>query len=343
MDANKRNLLTPANPFYLDYHRLTAIFGVNVISTPSLQTFAQLQNLYLSQAINDNLTHYFWSHMDVAVHPHENFKEKGFEEYKSLYMRAVDVVRETQSPDYLKDKETGKKGEWGVQFFAYDWLTMVNVATFAKLGGWDTMVGYYGTDCDMYSRLSMNGYHQPIQDAGMIYDVTNSLEDLEVLYRRRPITKAADDDGAAAKTEGEEEKEEKQKERRRDDTPTSNSTLIITPNPSSSSEKNKAYLASTTPDTLASPLFHNLTARLEAIQDTKRKDPERNSWQHRQNGGEGEPYYYDPEGWERALQMTIEVGGRINEEKWGHKGCDIKKAGLKEGDQWRVEHDASFD
>ncbi|KAL8709348.1 MAG: hypothetical protein Q9220_005941 [cf. Caloplaca sp. 1 TL-2023] len=338
MDANKRGLLSSTNPFYLDYHRLTAILGVNIISTPSLQTFAQLQNLYFSQAINDNLTHYFWSHMDVAVHPHENFEEKEFKQYKSLYMRAVDVVRETQAPDYLLDKETGKKGEWGVQFFAYDWLTMVNVATFAKLGGWDTMVGYYGTDCDMYARLSMNGYHQPIQDAGMIYDVTNSLEDLEVLYRRRPKKKRKDRSLAEEETE---------KERRDDDT-TTNKTFIITPNPPNtdpdrSSSPNLAYLSSTEPDTLASPLFTQLASTLNSIQDAKRADPYRNSWQLRQNGGEGEPYYYDPEGWEKALQMTIETGAKINEEKWGHKGCDIKGAGLREGDQWRVEHDSSFD
>ncbi|KAL8801099.1 MAG: hypothetical protein Q9182_004692 [Xanthomendoza sp. 2 TL-2023] len=291
MDSNKRGLLTIQNPFYLDYHRLTKLLGVNIISTPSLQTFAQLQNFYLSEAINNNLTHYFWSHMDVAVHAHEDK-----EDFKSLYMRAVDVVRETQKPDYLLDKETGKKDEWGVQFFAYDWLTMVNVKTFAALGGWDTMVGYYGTDCDMYSRLSFNNYHQPIQDAGMIYDVTTSLDDLSILYRRRPKPRNSDSNANA-----------------------------------------------TDPDTLNSTLFHDLKTTLAQIQQDKRDDKYRNSWQLRQNGGQGEPYYYDPDGFEKALQMTIEVGTKINEEKWGHRGCDLKAAGVKEGDQWRVEHDATFD
>ncbi|KAL8789189.1 MAG: hypothetical protein Q9213_001296 [Squamulea squamosa] len=311
MDANKRGLLTIQNPFYLDYHRLTKILGVNIITTSSLQTFAQLQNLYLSEAINNNLTYYFWSHMDVAVHSHEDK-----EDYKSLYMRVVDVIRETQRPDYLLNKETGKKGEWGVQFFAYDWLTMVNVETFAKLGGWDTMVGYYGTDCDMYSRLSMNDYHQPVQDAGMIYDVTTSLDDLEVLYRRRPknANEARDTSDHKAGSV--------------------NSTI---PSP------NAPYLDSTESDTINSTLFHDLKATLEQIQQDKRDDNYRNSWQLRQNGGEGEPYYYDPDGFEKALQMTIEVGTKINEEKWGHKGCDIKEAGVKEGDQWRVEHDGTFD
>ncbi|CAL8580741.1 hypothetical protein XPA_006461 [Xanthoria parietina] len=310
MDANKRGLLTIQNSFYMDYHRLTKVFGVNVITTSSLQTFAQLQNLYLSEAINNNLTYYFWSHMDVAVHSHEDK-----EDFKSLYMRAVDVIRETQQADYLLDKETGKKGEWGVQFFAYDWLTMVNVKTFADLGGWDTMVGYYGTDCDMYSRLSMNEYHQPIQDAGMIYDVTNSLEDLEILYRRRPKNAKETRDTSDGKAG-------------RD-----NSTIL---------SLNSAYLDSTEPDTINSTHFHDLKATLEQIQQDKRDDKYRNSWQLRQNGGEGEPYYYDPDGFEKALQMTIEVGTKINEEKWGHRGCNIREAGVKEGDQWRVEHDGTF-
>ncbi|KAL8662906.1 MAG: hypothetical protein Q9202_004328 [Teloschistes flavicans] len=320
MDANKRGLLTTQNPFYLDYHRLTKILGVNIISTPSLQTFAQLQSFYLSEAINKNLTYYFWSHMDVAVHSHEDK-----DPFKSLYMRAVDVIRETQSPDYLRNDE-GVQRKWGIQFFAYDWLSMVNVETFASLGGWDTMVGYYGTDCDMYSRLSMNDVAQPVQDAGMVYDVTNSLEDLEVLYRRRPTTQ---------------KKEEPAAGKRDDDTSdrnagSSNSTVSTT-------STNKAYLDSTEEDSIGSEAFKKLAATLEQIQQDKRDDKDRNSWQSRQNGGEGEPYYYDPDGFEKALQMTIGVGAKINEEKWGHRGCDIGAVGLKEGDQWRVEHDWTFD
>ncbi|KAL8968034.1 MAG: hypothetical protein Q9197_005100 [Variospora fuerteventurae] len=309
MDANKRGLLTIQNPFYLDYHRLTAILGVNVVTTPSLQTFAQLQNFYLFEAINNNLTHYFWSHMDVAVHPHEDR-----EPFQSLYMKAVDVVRETQKPDYLVD-ESGHKKEWAIQFFAYDWLALINVKAFADLGGWDTMIGYYGTDCDMYNRLSMNDYASPVQDAGMVYDVTNSLEDLEVLYRRRPKKQEARDT--------------------RDIKAGSYNSTIPSPN--------RAYLESTEEDEKGAEGFKKLVATLEQIQQDKRDDKFRNSWQLRQNGGEGEPYYYDPDGFEKALQMTIDLGRQIIDEKWGHKGCDIEAVGLKKGNQWRVEHDSTFD
>ena len=42
MNSNRDGLLTLQNPFYLDHHRLTKILGINVISTPTLFTFAQL-------------------------------------------------------------------------------------------------------------------------------------------------------------------------------------------------------------------------------------------------------------------------------------------------------------
>ncbi|KAL9613814.1 MAG: hypothetical protein Q9167_001661 [Letrouitia subvulpina] len=315
-DANKRGLLTVQNPFYLDYHRLTRVFGVNVITTPSLQTFAQLQNLYLSKAIRDNLTHYFWSHMDIAVTSHEDRQDP----FKSFYMRAVDVVRQTQSPDYQE--------KWAQHFFAYDWLTLVNVEAFAAIGGWDSMVGYYGTDCDMYSRLAMNDYKSPIADAGMIYDVTTSVSDLEIFFRRVPKNKSK----AADST-----KDKEQKQRR--DTSISRAGS----NNSSIPPLNDDYLSGTEEDELGGRGFLELKETLNQIQEDKKSDKYRNSWQLRQNGGEGEPYYVDPDGFEKALQMIIEVGTKVNEEKWGHKGCDIKKAGLKEGDQWKVEHDSTFD
>ena len=317
-DANRLGKLSIQNPFYMDYHRLTHLFGVNVITTPSIQTFSQLQNFYLSEAINSNLTYYFWGHMDVAVQSHEDW-----EPFKSLYMRAVDVIRETQKPGYETDDQ-GREGRWGIQFFAYDWLALVNVKAFVDVGGWDSMVGYYGTDCDMHSRLAMNGWHNPVQDAGMVYDVTNSLDDLEVLYRR------------VLKSESEKGDTKKEKEARDTSTHRAGSHNSTLPSP------NSAYLSSTIPDERNSSAFHTLADTLERIAQDKREDHYRNSWQLRQNGGDGEPYFYDPEGFEKALQMVIEAGTKVNEEKWGHKGCDLLKAGLKEGDQWRVEHDDTF-
>ncbi len=344
-DANKNGLLTSRNPFYMDYHRLTKIFGVNVMTTPSLQSFAQLQNLYLSEAINNNLTHYFWGHMDVVAQTHEDAVP-----YRSLYQIAVDTIRESFAPEYLVDKETGKKDKWAVRFFSYDWLALVNTASYVQVGGWDSMIGYYGTDCDMHSRFGMNDLKTPIADAGQVFDVGKSLPDLERLYRRK---KKAGKTKREEKVTGSTFDDDKQVINIGD-----GGKVSITHNANATeppakavpaaaaaqaqgvaSEVTKKYLEETEEDTIGSENWKQLQDDLEAMAEEKRKDPYRNSWQLKQKGGQGEPYYYDAEGWEKALQMTIETGNQIYHEKWGHKGCDIQQVGLKEGDQWRVEHD----
>ena len=383
-DANKNGLLTSQNPFYLDYHRLTDIFGVNVITMPSLQSFAQLQNFYLSEAVNNNLTHYFWAHMDTVAVSHEDTRP-----YKSLYAIAVDTIRESFTPGFKKDKETGKEGRWGVRFFAYDWLALVNVASYIEVGAWDTMISYYGTDCDMHERLAMAGLVNPPADAGTVFDVGKSLPDLEVLYRRKKKTAKAkreekttgstfdegpkviqtEDDGVREvlgdkteeKTTGSTFHDGKKvvtigkdnKVTIEDDannstesvdppgTPLPSDTLKITATTpeTPSSEAIKKCLEETEEDTLGSEQWKHLEDTLAAMAKEKREDPYRNSWQLKQRGGQGEPFHYDPDGWEKALQMTIETGGAIMEEKWGHKGCDLREVGLKAGDQWRVDHD----
>lgn len=370
-DANRKGLLTSSNPFYLDYHRLTKIFGVNVLTTPSLQTFAQLQNLYLSEAINGNLSYYFWSHMDVVAQTHEDAKP-----YKSLYEIAVDTIRESMAPDYGVDPNTGKKSQWAIRFFSYDWLALVNVNSYVKVGGWDTMISYYGTDCDMHSRLAMNELTTPIADAGQIFDVGRSLDDLEILFRRKKKV------GAKEKRGTDEIQDPKYKENAVSKADDASSTVYAKNNPTASPahgaeaadqepapsspssfpafsgsgdpvsfthnsdthpnpNTNPASSGSTTTeeDTLGSSNWKALQDTLESMAEEKRTDPYRNSWQLKQRGGMGEPYYYDADGWEQALQMTIETGKRIMEEKWGHRGCDLRESGLKEGDQWRVEHD----
>ncbi len=51
MNLNRLGKLSFQNPFYLNYDRLTKVFGVNVISRPTYLTFSQLQNFYLHLAI----------------------------------------------------------------------------------------------------------------------------------------------------------------------------------------------------------------------------------------------------------------------------------------------------
>jgi hypothetical protein len=344
-DANKNGLLTSANPFYMDYHRLTDILGVNVMTTPALQSFAQLQNLYLSEAINNNLSYYFWAHMDTVPQTHEDAVP-----YKSLYEIAVDVIRESVAPGYRVDEKTGKEGRWAIRFFSYDWLALVNTAAYVEVGGWDSMISYYGTDCDMHSRLAMNGFTTPIADAGQVFDVGDSLRDLEVLYRRKKKARAVRREDRITGSTFDDEKQvvsvgdggNVNTTNPQTNSTTPSATPIPVPAPSSipaSSGANKKYLEETEQDTLGSTTWKELQVTLEAMAEAKRQDPYRNSWQLKQRGGQGEPFYYDADGWEQALQMTIATGGKIMEEKWGHEGCDLREVGLGEGDQWRVEHD----
>lgn len=61
MDSNARGLLSLQNPFFVNHTRLN-MFGVNILRTPALLTFAQLQNFYLHTAIEKEWPNYFWSH-----------------------------------------------------------------------------------------------------------------------------------------------------------------------------------------------------------------------------------------------------------------------------------------
>lgn len=280
MFSNRDGLLTLQNPFYLDHHRLTAILGVNVISTPTLLTFAQLQNFFVHTALDKGWEHYFWSHMDVVAVSDEEYD---IEPYQSLYMRAVEVLRETLRPEY---------GKWAARWFAYDRLSLIRTEAYTEVGGWDTMIPFYMTDCDMHERLFMKGFKLDGAQAAKIWDVSTSLDDLELLYRRG--TKATKSKDLSERAE------------------------------EGASQRN-------------SPLYQDLLRTLDEMQHQKSSNTAgRNTWQARQRGGQGEPFYRDPEGFEKAIMMTIDFGRKVFEEKWGRGPCNLREAGLVEGDAWKV-------
>lgn len=289
-NSNRDSLLSLQNPFYLDHHRLTEILGVNVISTPTLLTFAQLQNFYVHTALQKGWEHYFWSHMDVVAVSDEEYET---EPYESLYMRAVKVMRATLLPEY---------GPLAARWFAYDRLSLVRTKAFVDVGGWDTMIPFYMTDCDMHERLWMKKFKIEPAEAAKIWDVSTSLDDLETLYRRgRKATKSKKSISAR---EGEQ--------------------APHTDSASSSAERN-------------SPIYQDLLHTLDDMQNQKTSNAGgRNTWQARQHGGQGEPFYRDPEGFEKAIQMTIDLGRKVFEEKWGRGRCDLRDAGLVDGDAWKV-------
>jgi hypothetical protein len=263
MDSNINGKLSLQNPFYIDHKRLTETFGVNVIRTPTLLNFAQLQNFYLSTALEKSWSAYFWSHMDVVV-----LSDEEKPEFKTLYNRAVDAYREWT---------TGRK-KWAALWFSYDRLTLVNTAAYNAVGGWDTFIGYYLTDCDMHERLYMAGYETPTPEAGRVWDVASTLEDLAVLFR-----------GNA---------------------------------------------------TIGDESYFKLRDSIQQLQNAKLdSDKGRNTWQSRQQGGKGEPYYRDADGFQEAINKAMDQGKDMYAEKWGHRGCDLRGSGLKNEDAWKVEKD----
>lgn len=166
MFSNRNRKLSLQNPFYLNYYRLENVYQVNVISTPTLLTFSQLQNFFLFEALHRNWTHYFWSHMDVVA-----LSTSKLGEYKSLYLRVVE--------DYRLALQTE---EWAMRLYAYDRLSLVAVSAFEAVGGWDTSIPYYPSDCDMYSRLDLAGFVSPSPSVGQIFDVSETIEDLKEFY-----------------------------------------------------------------------------------------------------------------------------------------------------------------
>ncbi|KAI5803920.1 hypothetical protein EDC01DRAFT_763022 [Geopyxis carbonaria] len=252
MDSNALGLLSRNNPFFMNYTRLTKTFGVNVLTTPTLFSFAQLQNYMLYHAIQNQWEHYWWSHMDtVAV----SFPTGG-----SLHARI------------LENLELDNDQRWAVRFFDYDKLALFRVVAFKNVGAWDTHIPFYATDCDMYARIRMAGWTTPSypRSVGQTFDVGGSIDDLKDFY------------------------------------PPQSPTLI---------------------------------KRLKEMQDGKLDGRNRNFWQGQQMGGQGEPFYRDPNGFSKATRMWINMGREIFREKWGHRDCEIERAGRRPEDAWRVKHD----
>ena len=280
MQSNALNQLTPENPFYLDHDYLTRILGVNVLTTPTYLSFAQLQNFYLYTSITNHWPHYFWSHMDVAA-----LTDEVYEPFASLYNRAADALRETMADP-----------AWGMRFFAYDYLTLANTAAYMAVGGFDTFIPYYTTDCDFHFRISQAGYTIRDAHAGHIYDVGESLADLSLFFRQntteaRATCEPDDIDAAAAAAVAD--------------------VLVDA----------KAYGR-------GDCRFHALRRMLETIDHKKQTHKGgRNFWQASQIGGQGEPFWQYPEGFEKAVLMQSEHGKKVFEKKWGHSGCDLVEAG----------------
>ncbi|KAF3928589.1 hypothetical protein AA313_de0202323 [Arthrobotrys entomopaga] len=267
MDANHKGLLSIDNPFHLNYTTFRGRYGVNIVRTPALLNFAQLQNYMLATAMNRNWTHYYWTHQDIVVLSNELEIP-----YRSLYENVLSSLA-----DLLPSMPSVEEGSrWGIVWYDFDWLTLVNVAAAADtkvgVGSWDTFIPYYATDCDYYERLRLSNFPILEKKVGDIFDLSSAVPDPERTFFMR---------GNETKGEGEGEGEE--------------------------------ILQEVTP---GSSLYKKLKQELKAMMANKGATG-RNTWQDMQKGGKGEPWTYDPSGFQKAWWGMADAGRTVYGQKWG--------------------------
>ncbi|KAG6001558.1 hypothetical protein E4U21_004098 [Claviceps maximensis] len=333
--ANRDGRLSLQNPFYLNHNVLKKQLRVNVVPTPVLLNFAQLQNFYVHLAHENDWPQYFWSHMDVVAlsweDGHEGRPKPGHEGYKTLYENAVAELRDT-----LRSRD-----RWATRFFAYDAFTLVNRAAYDDVGGWDTYIPYYITDCDMHSRLLMHNWTLGDRAAGVIGDVSAVLTDLRVLYRDPSAEMGFTDPNPAPPDEkrdhtGREEGADEEKSGTRKE----EVSALAAAKQDKSSPAPAPAPAPAAGEKEALQYWQKLRETVSQMERYKHGTRGRNTWQAGQRGGQGEPYYYPARGVQMAFEMLTETGRRVYAEKWGHQNCDLLgEAGLRLEDQWRVEHD----
>lgn len=311
--ANSKGKLTLQNPFYLNHTTLRTL-GVNVIQTPTLLSFSQLQNFYISVAHAENWPWYFWTHQDTLALSFEDgmdgvtpaYDQPG---YKTLYELALMALNETVTTD----------PRWGSRFFAYDHLALVNRDAYDDVGGWDSMIPYYITDCDMYTRLAMAGWSTKDYTVGVLTDIATSFENLLVLYRDPSFVPTFVDPNPPA--------------------PSSEPDLDHS---LAERESHQASGNQTAPISQRTPIeyWRSLNKVGDDMLHYKNGARGRNTWQLGQQGGRGEPYYYPNVGLAEAMEVLTEAGKEVYRRKWGHRDCDlIPGTRLKLEDQWMVERD----
>ncbi|KAL7623802.1 hypothetical protein AAE478_005355 [Parahypoxylon ruwenzoriense] len=331
--ANRQAELELQNPFFLNYTAL-GILGVNVIATPTLLSFAQLQNFFLNMALERDWRYFFWSHQDVLVISDEDVKKNDrdhdwdHDPYATIYERCVGLLRYLNGPDMPP---------WATHFFAYDHLALVNRDVYLEVGAWDTHIPYYASDCDMYLRLHWAGYWQPQSDAGLVFDVNTALDDISALFRLPgahatfkgdPVYATDDNSNSNSDSNSGSDSGGSEEEARGAGRPHREAEL-------KREEEMRPWVEK------EGETFAHLVEVATRMQDVKWADEgvRRNTWQGRQAGGQDDPFYRDAEGFARGLDALVDAGRRVFADKWGHRGCDLLALGIEGRDAWRLERD----
>ncbi|KAK3372085.1 hypothetical protein B0H63DRAFT_483835 [Podospora didyma] len=345
-NKNKDGKLSLQNQFYLNHTTLKRL-GVNVIQTPVLLTFSQMQNSFLSVAYNEDQPYYFYSHQDILVYSFENGKDthkrpsdREWEFYDDEEEDEMMNPPAAGQPGYktiyencLKDLQTVRKKQerWGFRFYQYDHLTLVNREAMEAVGGWDSMIPYYNSDCDLNGRMKMGGWTMKHRRVGIINDVSSNLDDLEVLYRNPQLKPSFTDPNPTTPVQV-------ASDRAREE---AKLTAALDANKTGSATSQRDLPAIMPTDPLEYFQHLNKIGLQMGEHKYRKGNTWRNTWQSSQRGGIGEPYYYDPAGFARAFEILTDAGRDIFREKWGHYDCDLDQGGtaLSLGDQWRVEKD----
>ncbi|KAI1214275.1 uncharacterized protein F4807DRAFT_119777 [Annulohypoxylon truncatum] len=313
--SNRDGDLELQNPFFLN-HTALGILGVKVLETPTLLSFSQMQNYFLSLALEHDWPHFWWSHMDVVVFSDEDVKKNDrdhdwdHDPYATIYERSVGLLRYLNGPDMPP---------WATHFFQFDHLALVNRDAYLEVGAWDTQIPYYASDCDMYLRLHWAGYWQPQSEAGLVFDVASAFDDIAALFRVA---------GSHATFEGD--------------------PVYAKSTPGSSEDERAHHEADLKREQDMYPwvekegeTFAHLVEVAGRMQDLKWKDEgtRRNEWQTRQTGGRDDPFYRDPEGFAAGVETLVDAGRRVFADKWGHRGCDLLAMGIEGKDAWRLQRD----
>ncbi|KAI0535687.1 hypothetical protein GGR58DRAFT_478056 [Xylaria digitata] len=368
-NSNADGKLTLQNPFYLNHTTLRRL-GVNVLQTPVLLTFSQLQNFFISTATSRQWPYYFYSHQDVLVMSFED----GADTIKRPGDRDWFFYDDQEKADILRPAAAGQNGyrtiyenclrelnhtlenekRWAFRWFQYDHLTLVNRAALDAVGGWDSLIPYYGSDCDMNARLEMDGWSMRHRRVGIINDVSTVMEDLAALYRDPMVTPMFADpnpipDHVLEKVDqpnGDEKigKDDETTDEETKPVEQSSEKSIGEPTEKLTGRREVESLEGTGGSEIAQAIDY-FRALLKVADDMgaykyRSNNSARNSWQGSQHGGVGEPYYYNSDGFATSFWVLTEAGREVFRQKWGHRDCDlVQETALQLDDQWRVEKD----
>jgi hypothetical protein len=119
--------------------------------------------------------------------------------YRTIYENCLAELQDTQ--------ERGER--WGMRWYQYDHLTLVNLESFEAVGGYDSMIPYYNSDCDLNGKLTMDGWSTKFRRVGIINDVSTVMTDLGALYR---LPKSVPDFADLNPNKGMKVQEEKEKQ-----------------------------------------------------------------------------------------------------------------------------------